>query len=107
MVRETTREELTIDQYLKGCGCDIITFTAGGYNLLLTRQGSGLSATNGIQGSMKLPNHFKIIRFYDKETDDLIEVQVREPIGEYNYKELFYLMRPTGAFIRSINGGDE
>lgn len=99
MVRETKREELTIEQYLRGCNCDIITFSAGGYNLLLTKEGSGLNAANGIQGVIKLPNKFKIIRHYDVETDDLIEIEIREPIGDYNYKKIFYMMRPTGTFI--------
>jgi hypothetical protein len=93
------REETTIEEYLRGCNCSVITFTAGGWNLVLTEQGSGLNPGNtGIEGVMKLPNHFKIIRHSD-DNDKLIEVQIREPLGEYDYKELFYLMRPTGTFI--------
>jgi hypothetical protein len=94
-----TREETTIDGYLKGCSCSVITFTAGGWYLILTEQGSGLNPGNtGIEGVIKLPNHFKIIRHYD-DNHDLIEIQIREPIGEYDFKELFYMMKPTGTFI--------
>ena len=94
------REETTIEEYLRGCNCTIITFTAGGWNLVLTEKGSKLSPSiTGIKGVIKLPNSFKIIRHYDNITNDLIEVQIREPLDEYNYKELFYLMKPTGTFI--------
>ena len=94
------REETTIEEYLNGCRCSVITFTAGGWNLVLTEQGSGMNPGNThIEDVIKLPNHYKIIRHYDDITHDLIEVQIREPIGEYNYKELFYLMKPTGTFI--------
>lgn len=101
-MRNTKREELTIDQYLRGCNCSVIIFTSGGFNLILTEQGSGLNPGNtGIEGIKKLPNSFKIIRHYDEKTDDLIEVEIREPIGDYNYKKLFYMTKPTGVFIHT------
>lgn len=94
-----SREELTIEQYLRGCNCSIITFTSGGWYLILTEHGSGLNPGNtSIEGVIQLPNSYKIIRHYD-DNSDLIEIEVRRPIGEYNYKKLFYMTRPTGTFI--------
>lgn len=100
-MRETKREVLTIEQYLKGCNCSCIFFNAGGCTLLMTdsEEQSALIYPSGTK--VGLTNNLTIIRHYDTETDDLIEVEIREPVGEYNYNKVFYMMKPTGVFVHN------
>ena len=96
---ETKRESTTIQEYLRGCNCSVISFKAGGYMFIMTdsEEQSAIVQQDGTK--LSLTNNLIIIRHYDIETDELIEVEVREPIGEYSYNKAFYMMRPTGMFI--------
>lgn len=92
---ETKKDQTTIDEYLRGCNCDTIYFNAGGCTLVLTNledESSKLVKPDGLE--ILLGNDLTITRFYQVETDRLIEVQIK---AEYGH--LFYLMYPSGVFI--------
>lgn len=99
-MRQTKREELTIQQYLSGCHCKSIFFSSGGCLLALTKEqeGSALIFPSGYN-KVNIRNHYNIIRHYDTETDELIEVQIRQPVDEYNFNPICYMMYPTGTFV--------
>lgn len=92
-MQDLKREELTIEQYLKGCHCSEIYFQAGGCTLIMTEEGSKLIRPDTTE--MLLGNDLKIVRFSRVFDDKLIEVRIKSDV----YGGIFYLMEPTGTFV--------
>lgn len=98
MVRETERIEMTIDEYLKSCHCSTISFSAGGNVLFMTLDESAIIYPS--VHKVRIKNDLILIRHFDKETDELIEIQVERKINETKIREkLFYMMYPSGFFM--------
>lgn len=90
----TKRYVSTIKEYLNGCNCSNIYFSAGGCMLWLTNDWSESELARG-KHTDSIPNDWIIIRHHDDTR--IIELEI---CSTENHQE-FYMTYPTATHIRT------
>jgi len=78
-----------VEKYLRGTRCKSIYFNTGSCTLFLSKDEDSFFK-DGFGNLIRIELTDIIDRFYDDETNELIEVQIKRKL---------YMMRPNGSFI--------